>query len=309
MTNAEIIALIKSTFISSIGGTLSTQQLDKFITTLIDKSEFLKRIRLEKGIATTRNLDRLGIESRKTRKKVEGVDPNVDADASYGVTALTPVKLMLKTKVTYDFLQKAIGGSLDMNPEAGNALENLIHDLVTTQFGNDITDGFFNFDTEETGDDFLKTMDGLVKKISANTGVDRDTYASGDALTDVFTDMLDAMPTEHAKDLTKLRFYVNPKLERAYRRAIAERNTALGDLYLIKNEPVYFESVLVDPIWAFPEDKILLSHDANLALGWGQEAMIERDKDIDAQVIKLNISASIDMNVVIPQACVYRAKE
>lgn len=308
MKNEEIIALIKAAYSTSTGGTLSAQQLDKFITTLIDKSEFLKRIRVERNIATSRNLDRLGIESRKTRKKVEGVDPNVEADASHGLEVLTPTKVMLKTTISYDFLQKAIGGDPNFNPEAGNALENLIHELVTKQFGNDIMDGFFNWDTTQTGDDFLKIMNGLVKKITLHADTGKDTYTADNALTDVFADMLDSLPIEFAKDVTKLRFYVNPKLERAYRRSISERNTVLGDTYLVNNTPVHYESVLVDPIWAFPEDKILLTTDENLAIGFGQEMMIERFRDIDAQVIKVNISASVDANIIVPQAVVYRAK-
>jgi len=308
MDNKELIAIVKGIIDTNVGGLVTTKQLDKFITTIVDKSGFLKRGRVERNIATTLQLDRLGIDSRVLRKKVEAVAPTTPTGVTREYEVLTPSKVILYSQLSYDWLQKALGGTPNLNPDSANAVENLVYDLLAKQFANDLVDLGFNGDTTQTGDDFLKIMHGWLKKFSLNASCHNDTYAGSDVLTDIFDAMYEAMPTEFKIDSSKLKYLVNPKTATAYRRLLGERNTALGDLMMVKNEPLYYNGILIDPIWAMPEDHIVLSFDENFAIGFGQNMLVERDKDIKAQTIDLVVTADIAYNCVIPEAVVYYTK-
>ena len=306
MDNKELIALVKGILDTNTGGLVSTQQLSKFITTVIDKSAFLKAVRVETNIAVKLELDRLGLERRILRAKIEATPPDSDeyTAATRSFETLQPTKVMLPAKLTYEWLQKAIGGTPDLNPDTQSQLMSLIYDLIAKQFGNDLVDLVINGDTAKTTDPFLKINDGLLKKLTVNTNAHKSEFAETDGWMDIFGAMLNDMPDDFKINLGDLRFYVSPKNEQMYRSSISKRGTPLGDIMLMKSEPVFYSGVKVEPLWAMPQTAALLTIPENIAIGFGSRMLMERFKDIEAQVIKVMTTCDIDTNIVVPDAAV-----
>lgn len=303
MDNKVIIQLVKSVIDTSVGGLVGTKQLDKFITTIIDKSAFLKSIRVERGIATKMELDRLGIAARVIRAKVEDTAAT-ETGVTRGYETLEPKKVILYAALTYDWLQKALGGQVELNPDAATAVEGVVYDLISKQFMNDLVDLGFNGDDSTTPGSFTDIMDGWITKIQAHTDTHKNTYTADDKFTAIFKAMLADLPVNYKADKSKLRFYVTPDIEDGYREELAAKNTALGDLMTVKNEPIYYKGVQIETVWAMPATEIVLTLPENFAIGFGQSMLVERDKNITKQRIDLVVTADVDYNIVVPDAVV-----
>lgn len=307
MNNEELIKIVKGVIDTNVGGLVSTQQLKQFITTIVDKSAFLKTIRVETDIPVTRDLDTLGIASRVLRKKIENTAPD-PTSVTRGVRSLTPHKVILYAQLTYDWLQKAIGGTPDLNPDVANAAEKAVYDLLAIQFGNDLVDLGVNGE-DISADPFLGIMNGYITKAKADGDAHTETYGADDKLADVFDLALTTMPDNFKVDQAKLKYYVSPSNAQKYKKDLATKNTALGDLMMVKNEPIYYSGIEIVSLFAMPSTEVLLTMPENLAIGFGQKMLIERAKDIKAQHIDLVVSADVDYNYVVSDALVLFTQE
>jgi len=303
MNNSERIQLWKEAIDLAVGGLMNGAQLTEFITTLKDKSGFMKKMRIDSGIVKSLDLDRLGIDTEILREKLEDTAIEDLAGVHRGVETLTPVKAMAMVKLTYDWLQKAIGGNVEITPEMKQALEAKVFDLFSKQWANDSLALAFKGD-KQSQSKFYKIIDGINKKAHLHAATHKFPFDANMKYSSIFKGMLDKLPSEFQSDPAALSFIVSPKTRRAYKDELAERNTALGDLMSVKNAPVFCEDILVEPLWVMPEGVILLTLPENLAIGYGQQMLVERDKDIFKQNISIVSSMDIDANFVIPDAIV-----
>lgn len=303
MTNEQIIELILKTITSSTGGNMNQQQLDEFILEGVKSSSFLSEIRVETGIQKSLKLDRLGVNPRMLRPGVEATAPTAGDNVVPAYRELIPAEVVAYESLSYSFLRQALGGAADFNPDVKTKVEMQIQQLLQAQYMADIVDLFFNGDTG-SGTDFLTCIDGFLKKAAADGTVHADSYSEASKLYDVFVAMLNALPEQYQQDPADLRFYVSKKNKRRYKTEEALRETLKGDELRFANIPVYCEDVLIRDVFAIPDDKIILTLPKNLAVGWGTEMLIERDKDIKKRVIDLVMTSSVAANYVIGDAVV-----
>lgn len=307
MTNEQIIELILKTITASTGGNMNQQQLDEFILEGVKSSNFLSEIRVETGIQKSLKLDTLGITPRMLRPGVEATNATAGDNVSPAYKEITPVEVVAYEQLSYSFLRQALGGAADFNPDVKTRVEAQIQQLLQAQYLSDIVDLFWNGDTT-SGTTFLTCLNGVLKKASSDSDVHTDTYTGTSKLYDVFMAMLDALPVQYQQDPSLLRFYVSPKTKRQYKSEESLRETLKGDSLRFANLDVFCEDVLVKSIFAVPDDKIILTLPKNLAVGWGTEMLVERDKNIVKRVVDLVMTSTVDVNYAIPDAVVIFTK-
>ena len=308
MTNEDIIALVKDLVGVSTGGTMNAQQLSEFIETTIEMSDFLQEVRVESGIATSLELDTLGINSRVLRAIVEG-QRAVGAGLKSGKRSLVPVDMMLPMEVGFSYLRKALGGTPSSSSESGNKVNAAILRAMQKQLSTDSVDLAWNGNKALIADPFLKLVDGFLVKADACETVLKGSFGANDKIQNVLDSMIVKLPTGYKIKPEDLRFYMNPNTENKYRKELGERNTALGDLLLVKKEPVYYMDVLCRPLFAVPEERIMLTIPGNLAIGYGQTLSTETQRQVMLQQLDIAMTTSLDANFVIPEAVVLFTKE
>lgn len=303
MTNEEILALISKALTTSAGGLMNAQQLEEFILTGVNSSDFLSEIRVETNIAKTLDLDTLGVTPRMLRKGVEVTSPTAGDAITPAKRQLIPTEVIAYEAISYSWLRQALGGMPDFNPDAKSKAEEQIQRLLQQQYLADIVDLYFNGDTDSEND-FLKCIDGILVRAAADSGVHKDSFTESSSLHEVMNAMLDELPEPYQQDPDKLRFYVSPKTRRKYRKQESARETIKGDAARYSKMPLYCEDVLVKPVFAIPDDKIILTLPLNNVVGWGTQMMVEREKNILKRQVDLVMASDVDANYVISDAVV-----
>jgi hypothetical protein len=308
MTNDEIINLVKDLTGIATGGLMNAQQLSEFIETTIEMSDFLREVRVESGIATQLDLDTLGINSRVLRGIVEG-QRAAGAGVNPAKRSLVPTDMILPMEVGFSYLRKALGGNPSSSSEAGNKVNAAIIRAMQKQLATDSVDLAWNGDKSLVADPFLKLVDGFLVKAAACNTVLKGTFSANDKIKDVLKAMKLKLPSKYKINPADLKFYMNPNTEDQYRDELGEKNTTLGDIMIAKNEPAYYKSILCRPLFAVPENKIMLTIPANLVLGYGQTFSTETQRQVLLQQLDIAMTTSLDANFVIPEAVVLFTKE
>ena len=244
------------------GGLLSPQQANKFISYMVDNSEFLKDTKLEKMTAPEKQLDFLLIGSRIIRKATEATTPSELAGITTSRKELRTVKVRLAADITSEFLEDNIEGQ--------SARDRIARELAQ-QFSNDLTDLMLNGDTEATGTDasFLTIGDGIIKQAKATTAATHkfDTKGGNNYKDVIFPGMLDLMPNKFKRDRNNLRFYCSSSVADAYIRSLADRVSELGDRILTTGSLVKYLNIQLFPVEYMPDDVIILTNRNNLVSG------------------------------------------
>lgn len=303
MTNEEIIAWVKKTqTLTSTGGQLSTENVNQFIDSVVEESEFLQRCRFERNIGTARTLDEIGLSTRLMHARTsEGSSSGLTAVApTINRKTLTPKEVVIPWDISFDFLE--------LNIERGNA-EALINRMFAKQFANDTVDLAFNGDEDETGDAFLKLNDGFIELMEADSDVHDGSWSETEDFIATLGRMIKEMPNKWLRYRDSLRFFVSPANEDLYRDAILARNTALGDQALISKLPMYYKSIQLEVISPMPDTKIILTPYPNLAVGIGAGIRVGRQVQERAAIIEYTQTARLDFTHIIGDAVVLFAKE
>lgn len=303
MTNEQIIALVNKALQTSSGGLVNTQQLQSFIEEAVQTSDFLQEIRVETGIATKLDLDLIGVLPKMLRKKTEltALPPgdNIVPDKR----SLTPITCGLHQPISYDWLERALGGEPgNFNPDVVSKLEEQIQAMLSKGHAADVVNLIWNGDTG-SADLFFKIIDGILVKMDEDSAVHKEEYTAETKLEDAFDLAINMMPDKYVADLSRLRFYVNPWTRRMYKKEIRARETAMGD-EAYKNNPIYHDDIMVKPVFAVPRNVIVLTYPENIALGYGRQMLVERDKNILKGEIDIVMTTAMDVNHVIGDAVV-----
>ena len=243
------------------GGRLNPEQADKFITYIVDETEFLKDVKVERMRAPEKQLDFFQIASRIIRKATEAVSPSELAGITTSRKELRSVKIRLSADITTEFAEDNIEGE--------SAKDRIARELAQ-QFSNDIADLMLNGDTEATGADanFLTIGDGIIKQAKVSTDTLKfDLKNKNDYKNVVFPGMLKLMPNKFKNNKRDLRFYCAPGVAEAYILSIADRITVLGDDTLKTGKLIDFLGIKIFPVTHMPENVIILTNKNNLVMG------------------------------------------
>ncbi|MCD8216697.1 MAG: hypothetical protein LUD01_01395 [Clostridiales bacterium] len=185
-------------------GILNPEQARKFIQQTFDATNLRPLIRHEMRTARTGEIDKLGINSRILRSKVENTDDGYRAGVTTDVLQYATTPVRLPWEITEETLRENI---------EGQQLETIITNYMTTQLGIDMEDLDLNGDTEtDAADedyDFLKINDGWVKQLAAGSHiVDRSAVDGGAMSLDVFYSAIKELPNKYNNG--KLKWVMSP---------------------------------------------------------------------------------------------------
>ena len=256
------------------GGRLNPEQANRFIDYMVDNSEILKDIRIERMRAPEKQLDFLLVDGRIIRKATEGQQPSELMGVTTQRKELRSVKVVLPADISQEFLED--------NIERAAARDHVVR-MLSQQYSNDLADLFINGDTTASGTDaaFLTIGDGIIKQAKDSTVTHKitmpATIANNDYKDTILPSMLSALPDKFKTDRANLRFYCSSSVADAYILSLASRLTTMGDNILINGNLATFLGVRLFPVANMPNDVIILTNKNNLVQG------IQRDMDVHSE--------------------------
>ncbi len=282
--------LEKAAILTSTGGQLTPEQAKKFISTVVDQSDMLKRISVQPMTANTFHIDVVEIASRQMRKATEGTDPGFTASVTIPRRSLSVVEVILPYDVSINFLEENI---------EREAAERTLNEKFAIAFGNDLLDLAINGDEAST-DAFLQINDGWLKIAAGDAKVNSVTNTgTSDWLGTQFPAMLKALPAKYRRNPAELVFLVSPDVEEDYRKQLSNRATGLGDAYVTEARRAQYHGIDVYPAPFMPDNKQLLTSWKNLFVGIGRQMRVDRFLNARKRVIEYTITAKVDFNYAV----------
>ena len=265
------------------GGKLTPEQSDKFITTVVENSTFLKKVQHYKMASPERYIEMLNIGKRMLRKAGEGEEPASSASISTARRKLSTVVIILPIDISYSFLED--------NIEKTKA-EQTILDAIAKQFANDTK-----------SDEFIKINNGWLALSRADSKTNKvDLTAVTDSPMKIMKAMLDAMPEKFkTKDIE---FVCSSEFKDAYIEELTSRNTALGDKALTEAADIRYKGYLLNPRPYLSMYDIMLANPLNIAYGVQRDISIEFVKNPRKRMIEYTITARTDYEYAVAEAIV-----
>jgi len=193
------------------GGLLAPEQSNKFIDYMFDATVMLNDCRTIRMRSEVAEIDKIAIGQRLIRAATEAVDTGENVGVTFSKISLVTRKIRLDWELSSE--------SLEDNIE-GDALEDHIARLMSTQFGNDLEDLAINGDTTSS-DKTLKIFNGWYKLALAGAHV----VDAGGAQLDlpIFNKTLKAMPRTYMQKRVGLKFYTGSNSIQDYLYAQAQQ--------------------------------------------------------------------------------------
>lgn len=277
-------------------GVLNPEQTDAFIRVLMDSPTIMNRCRVVTMNAPTRKINKIGFGSRILRPAVSAtalasVD-RVKPDLSQVV--LTTKEVIASVYIPYDVLEDNIEGGNVPNQafQSAGGLEDTIVTMIAERASVDLEELALQGDTA-SGDTFLALMDGFLKLSTANV-----VNAGASTISKAILKAgVKAMPAKYLRNRAELTHFVSVNNETEYRDTYANRQTALGDSMLQGTSPVYAYGSQLMGVALMPEINGLFTNPLNLIFGFQRRVTIEYDKDIEARVFKIVLTARVAMQI------------
>ena len=305
MSNEELVDVLKATIDTTTpGGLASPQDADAFVDLTREQTAVMQEIRIETGIRTTFNIDTLNLGEPVTMAATEGVSPAaVDVIApTRDRRVLTPKEVVAAFDVSFSFLRRNIRGE-----QANDDLNK----LFAKRFGKDLvmllTGGDVALANTTRTNKLLRILDGLVKRATADAAVRQYAIPANPSYsTQVFPAMIALLPKDYRDDRNDLRFFVSADVYDRYANEIGSRPTTAGDAILVGSweKGLSFNGIKLIPVFGQATSKIVLTSGDNLALGFGQEMTVGRDIDNRERLLKVTLTADVDVNYAVSDALV-----
>lgn len=298
MKNRDLIekADIALSDLVSNGGLLEAEQTDRFIRVLIDSSEVLSRARVVTMSAPTRKINKIGFGSRILRPAVSGTPlasgDRVKPDLSQ--VTLNTTEVIATVYLPYDVVEDNVErGDIGVSPTASaGGLHMTLVDLIAARASLDLEELALLGDTT-SGDPYLALKNGYLKLATSHI-VD----AQGATISkNIMKAGVKAMPDKYLRDRTQLMHFVSVDNDTEYRDTYASRNTNLGDTMLQGIGPVYAFGSQMQAVPLMPDAKGLYTNPQNLIFGIQRRVTMEYDKDIEARVFKIVLTARVDFAI------------
>lgn len=302
ITNEEIVAILKAQISTTLGGQISTQQLNEFIDMSVDQTAILSQIRIETGIRTALELDTIELGDPAMVRRTEGSAP-ADADiVAPTITArtLTMRDAALYFDVTFEMIRRNI---------AGGNLNNQLNALFSKRFGKDLVRVIFNGDRDLAAttrlNKCLRVADGIIKLATADANVHDYTVVGEDYIGTILPGMLKLLPKDYRDNREELAFFVSADVEDAIADQIGARKTAYADLVLFGDEKYYkYKRVTIFPVYGLPDNNPVLTPKKNIVVGFGEQAEIGHDIYTRKRVDEVTLSVDFDVNYALGDAIV-----
>lgn len=205
-------------------GILNPEQVKQFYTQIFDATPFSALVRKEKKSAKTGELDKMFLGTRLLRAKTEGPegDDGYRVAPTFGRLQYSCVRMKLPWEVSEEVFHDNI---------EGEALEDKLMGMMTTQLGLDLEDLHFNGDG--TTGDFLSLNTGWWSQaVTGGHVVDASLINGGVISKDHFFAAKMAMPAKYQTS-GRMKWVMNATTQDAWVRAVSDRATGAGDAALL----------------------------------------------------------------------------
>jgi hypothetical protein len=260
----------------SDGGYLLAEQARKFLKIAIDESAILSMSFVETIKSHTKLIERIGLTTPMLVPGYEGT-ALTEADRTKPVTDKPTITTHL-----YKGEIQLTDETLEDNIEGGN-LKTTIMNLIGERVGLDMSDILLNGDTASLTPRY-SLFDGIRKLATANV------VAAGGVPLDkaTFKSMMKTLPSQFMRDKRKMKFLTSVDAEIDYRDSLADRATALGDVFLNEDRRAAYNGIEVVPDATFPENlgggtnetEVIFSDPKNFRVGIWRQVKMETDRDI-----------------------------
>lgn len=281
--------------LSTGGGLLNPEQTDRFIRTLIDAPTILSRCRVVTMNAPQRKINKIGFGSRILRVAVSAT-PLSAADRAkpdLSKVELNTKEVIATVYIPYDVIEDNIeGGNITVPPTSGaGGLHDTIVTLMAERAALDLEELAIMGDSA-SADPYLALQEGFLKLSTANV------VAAGGTMTKtVLKNAVKAMPDKYLRNRAELTHFVSVDNETEYRDTYANRQTALGDSMLQGTSPIYAYGSQVVGVPLMPQAYDLFTNPMNLIFGFQRRITIEYDKDIEARIFKIVLTARVALAI------------
>ena len=257
-------AVVKMTSNDMAYGLMLPEQVKQFYVMIFDIAPFSQQCRKLRMSAKTGEIDKIYIGKRLVRGKHEGTGPDTYRAANtFAHVPYSVARLCLPWECSEDMFHDNI---------EGEALEDKIMGMMTTQLGLDLEDLHWNSDTAFTDDtdpdyDFLTLNDGWLKQVRNSghivtaSGINGGTFSK-----DHLFGMYKAMPPKFFRT-GNVKWMMNAATRIAWVEMVSSRATGAGDLALlgtdVANKPLGLDIVYCPSI---PDGTIILGDPQNFVI-------------------------------------------
>jgi HK97 family phage major capsid protein len=296
------------------GGLLSPEQAKEFLRVVIEASVIMKEARTETSNSPKFEVPRISFGSRILRAGTEGARL-ADADRVKPTTGLVTLSTVLfrgEVPVSDELFED--------NVEKEKVADTIVA-MLAEAVSRDIEEIAIKSDTARTASELqvFDQLDGIIKSIQSNTPSGQKKNMTGyTTYTDVFSDMVAALPPRYRRNPTELRLYVPYAHLDGYQRSLAARGTGLGDQAISDNlaTKLAFRGI---PVVGVPmlsgTDQIngsnvdystfaILAHPQNIIFGFHRQVRIEQWRDPREGVTSFLPSVRFDVKIADPEGCV-----
>jgi hypothetical protein len=290
------------------GGLLNPEQASSFIRKLIVQPTLMNSVRVVGMGAPTRKINKVGFGSRILHAATSGVaqsSGNRSKPTTEQVT-LTAHEVQATVYLPYDVIEDNIERAQAANNEGSNSgpggFRQTIIELIAERAATDLEESGLLSDTL-SGDADLALQDGYLKIASTlGNGVD---HASATIDKTLFKAGKKAMPKEYLRNSRRMKHYVSVDQETEYRDTLADRATALGDKMVEGSTTAMAYGAEIVPIPLMPDAQGLYTDPLNLIFGVYRDISMEYDKDIEARIYKIVLTARIAYQIEESDALVH----
>lgn len=240
---------------------LSEEQAPAFVKVVQEKANLLSDMRFQLMTKQVQNIDRIEFGGRVLTGKSGGLNPSTD-----GATPTTYTNQLVAQFIKGIFSIEDT--ALRRNIEKAEIVRTL-QDLFAARAALDLEDLIMYGDTENLDSDpLLSLTDGLIVK-SANK-IPNTKFDVEEDIESLFEALINAIPPKYIGDRSKLVFGVPFVVEQAYRKALKNRGTVLGDTVQTSGIQLAYEGI---PVKHYPVlDRYIATDDG----GSGMVAMLQR---------------------------------
>lgn len=284
-------------------GRLNDEQSDRFIRKLMDTPTILQSCRTVTMNAPQRKINKIGFGTRMLRKGVQGtaLSQSDRYKPSLEQVLINTDEVIAQINLPYDVIEDNIERGNVNTPLQGSpgGIHQTIVDMMAERTAIDLEELGLMGDSA-SGDDYLAMTDGWLKRANSNV-----VNAGGATISkDVLKAGVKAMPDKYLRNRAQMRQILSIDNETELRDTYAARNTALGDAMLQGTTALYMHGSQILGASAMPTTDGLFCDPLNLIFGIWRQIQIEYDKDIEARVFKIVLTARVGFQVEETEATV-----
>jgi HK97 family phage major capsid protein len=282
------------------GGYLLPKQAAKFIKRLTNEAKLMPLCTVVPMPSPQFPIETIGFGERVLRR---GAERTALSQAQRSRPTMTKVDMDAKLfkaeiRISYE--------SLEDNLEQA-AIQNTIMGLLTERVAFDMDELAVISDTAGADPD-LNVIDGILVQATSHTPSNSSSTLDADFLNAVFK----AMPKQWRRMKSSFKFLTSENAEQDYRHSLVDRETVVGEKFLLDDVPTTYRGIQVVPIPSFPEDLgggsdetvVILTDPKNIYFGIWRKIRVETDKDITAGEIIIVVTLRYDVKYAIEDAVV-----